>query len=309
MNEAITKSMSPSTMKEGFERQSLYAVIVTYHPDESVYNNIERVLEFYSYIVIVDNTEVGESDDLLTHFSNVERVEIIANCDNKGIAEALNQGVARSEELGATWVTTFDQDSYLLEDYPSLIQSYINDISSKGRLPVFGCSHIDPSQVEVAKKWQESINAGFQAVDEVITSGMTFSVMTWRLLNGFDSQLFIDFVDHDFCAMARNNNISCLITKKPVLVHALGDQTTHRFFHKRVRTSNHSPFRRYYMARNTVVYAKRYRAKCPDIVFAYCRHLLFEQIKILLFEREKGKKILSFIRGVFDGLMGGVGRI
>lgn len=303
------KMMQQDIQNSRFDSNKLFAVIVTFYPNDSVLKNIKNILEYYPAVIIVDNTDSKESYKLLSCLKNRLCVEIIYNHKNFGIAEALNQGVRRASELGATWVTTFDQDSWLAVDYPSMIESSIHANSSIEESSIFGCRYIDPSNSGQANLASTYFAKFFETCDEVITSGMTFSVSTWLLLNGFDSELFIDFVDHDFCAKARKVNISCQISIYPVLVHSLGNQSKHKVLWKGVYASNHSPLRRYYMARNTVVYIKRYFRVYPKRAFFHFRQLIRDEVVIILFEKEKIKKMIFHYRGIIDGVRGRLGEI
>lgn len=309
MNVTVTRS-SPliNDLKTDFDGQKFYAVVVTFYPDESVLENIRITLGYYPFVVVVDNTGTDVSKRLLSRLDEKSRVEVICNSENVGIAEALNQAVSRASELGAAWVTTFDQDSWLAVDYPSMVKQGLVESSNREQPPIFGCRYIDPASVNKELHKYTCTGLCFEYIDEVITSGMTFSVKTWKVLGGFDSQLFIDFVDNDFCAKARIKNIECLITKRPVLVHSLGSLDVRKFFWKKLYSRNHMPLRCYYIARNVVIYARRYRKNSPENVVGHLKRVLKKQIIIILIEEKKTLKIFASFVGAIDGFLGKIGK-
>jgi rhamnosyltransferase len=86
--------------------------MITYNPETITIENIHKLLFQSEKIVIVDNGSSNEVIyEVIRTFQNDERVEIILNEDNLGIAAALNIGVRRAIEMEYAWLATFDQDS------------------------------------------------------------------------------------------------------------------------------------------------------------------------------------------------------
>ena len=288
------------------------AVMVTYRPDESVLDNIASFLAVYRFLVIVDNTEQKHSDDPLVSLDEDDAVVLIRNGKNTGIATAINIGCSAAINHGATWITTFDQDSTLLANYPAMITDYLKALSIEDNShtpePIFGCTTVERSD-NPNSEIVTCDEMDFAPQNEVITSGMSFSSRTFADLRGFDDSFFIDFVDHDFCAKARCANIPVVISEKAILAHELGNQSHHTIFGKRLTTTNHAAFRRYYRARNSILYAKRYRKAFPALVRKHLRLMIREQVMVLLFERKKIQKTKAIVLGCIDGIRGKVGTV
>jgi rhamnosyltransferase len=70
------------------------------------------------------------------------------------------------------------------------------------------------------------------------------------------------------------------------LLHSLGRITFHRFFGRKVMTTNHSPERRYYIHRNRLALIWRYRAKDIEWAFGEFKGGIVDTIKVLLFEEQ-----------------------
>ena len=47
-------------------------------------------------------------------------------------------------------------------------------------------------------------------VDKCITSASLVPVSAWNDVGGFNEELFIDFVDHDFCAKLKEHGLSLI---------------------------------------------------------------------------------------------------
>lgn len=285
--------------------ENIIAVVITYHPTQAAIDNILGIIEYYDELVVVDNSEEGSLLKRLAH----QNISVIENKNNLGIAEALNQGVWRAKELGADWVSTFDQDSILLCDLPAILKEFLADLDGATPTPILGCDYRNPVVSDISPTAVSEQHILFESATHVITSGMSFSVKTFDKVGDFKSDLFIDYVDYDFCTRAALKGISCYITTTPTLLHSLGDQTKHNFFSREIVTTNHSPLRRYYMIRNCIWYTREYSKMFPEQI-RECRLAMFNScLFMVLFEKQKVKKILYTLKGGWDGLLRRLGRI
>ena len=98
------------------------AGIVSYNPcKERLMDNIKSIISQVAYVIIVDNGSANYTQFSAQLSVLGDKIIIIRNTDNKGIACALNQIMEQGEILGATWVLTLDQDSICPTN---LIQEY-----------------------------------------------------------------------------------------------------------------------------------------------------------------------------------------
>ena len=282
------------------------AVMVTYFPNDDVFENAKVLLEYFDGLVVVDNTDeeiTGGITDKLSILEDLPYVTILRNFKNLGIAEALNQGCNKAIEMGASWITTFDQDSKLCSSLPEIIkQNYCQQKLLKNQL-IVGASYLDPDVVDSNVFRHRSLNdISFCPASELISSGMSFPASLYKDLGGFDSALFIDMVDHDFCIKALLNGVSLYQTTHPVMIHSVGQRTAHHLFGRVFYTTNHSALRKYYYSRNTIIIFKRYVLKAPFRSFRHLLRLVKIFFRMLLFETEKAEKIISVLNGVVDGI-------
>jgi rhamnosyltransferase len=95
-----------------------------------------------------------------------------------------------------------------------------------------------------------------------------------------------------------------VLARKPLMQHAIGDSTIHKLPWKKTGTSNHSPLRRYYRARNLLVLTREYLYVEPTwILSALCSHIK-SLILMCLFEEDVTTKLMYSAMGVFDGAVG-----
>ena len=121
---------------------------------------------------------------------NWKNITIIKNGKNEGIAKALNQMFEFAIEQQYEYVLTLDQDSVCPDN---IIEEY-NKYLDEHKL-----GSLCPQCVDRNFK-SELNNEDVIEVDKCITSASLVPVSAWNDVGGFNEELFIDFVDHDFCA-------------------------------------------------------------------------------------------------------------
>ena len=112
--------------------------------------------------------------------------------------------------------------------------------------------------------------------------------------------MFIDFVDFDYSIKMYLNGFKIYRINYNGLLHEIGHSKVYRFLGLRFVSSNHSPFRQYYMARNPIIMSKKY----PKYYKMNARIgiELSNLFVILAFEKNKWKKIKRRFAGICDGL-------
>lgn len=284
---------------------NISAVYVTYHPDmQYLTRSLERVLPQVQNVIIVDNSEAIDAQRKVQEIAS-QRVSVLTQGSNLGIAAALNIGCREAMRLGADWVLTLDQDSIVPESMISEYETYIEENSSKkiGALgPMFKFCQEDvlPSDGRVIE------------VKALITSGCCINLQAFQKVGGFKENLFIDAVDTEYSWNLRKNGYQLFQFHTLVLEHHLGNQPFHvRVFGKRIMTiTNHNALRCYYISRNSKKISDYYQDVFPDEALAYRKKGIKQAIMVLLFEHNKMEKLYMIHRGTQDyrkGLMGKYG--
>lgn len=267
------------------------AVIVLYNPDiERLNQNIEAIFPQVDGIVLVDNG----SNNLDEVRNNVTcEVQYVTNEKNMGIAKALNEGFEFAIEHDYDWVLTLDQDSVsdknLIEIYKKYM--YLPDIG------MLTCNFIDRhSKIPL----EDEKNEEYYTVSRCITSASFCSVEAYKKSGGFDDEMFIDFVDYDYSIKMYLSGYKIYRINYDGLLHELGRSKTHNILGLKFVTVDHSAFRHYYLARNSIIMSKKYPKyyKKSAIIVDEIRKIAV----ILLFEKQKWQKIRRRFSGVKDGI-------
>lgn len=281
------------------------AVVVTYQPPATVMENVTRLLEQFSLVVVVDNGSNTESAAVLSSLEREKRCHLIRNAKNLGIASALNQGLRLAIAEGFGWVATFDQDSTIT---PGFVQGLLHAYDScpfRDRVALIAPGVTYPESNP--KNSSATTAPDFELIRVALTSGSLFRTGVLTTVGYYDESLFIDYVDYDFCLRLQKAGYALIRANRAVLQHRLGTAETHSLLGRTFTLKSHSAWRRYFITRNRVILYRRYCFSFP----AWCLHDLMwffaELAKIILFEQAKAAKLASVAKGLIHGLIGKTG--
>lgn len=291
-DELNSKKLSP---------EHICAVVVTYYPDKGFVGRFAVIAEQVGCIVIVDNGSDPLAVDMLNHFSLRSNVQLILNQDNLGVATALNQGVRCAKSRGYRWALTFDQDTAPGGRMVETLMGVYANFDRGEKLAVLGSNYTtegnvkrQPSEVDDCYSWIEKRN--------VITSGSLISIAAFDVIGSFRDGFFIDHVDTEYCLRARSKGFKIILTRMPIMQHAIGAGSTHLLLWRRTGTTNHSPLRRYYNARNLFVLVREYFFREPIWAISTLYSWTKALVLVCLFERERFTKLKSMASGILHGL-------
>lgn len=270
----------------------ILAGITLYNPDIALLeSNLNAVSGQVDGVVMCDNGSGNLRDVKKKVLSHFPRAHLIENGENLGIAAALNRIFLYAQENGFSWVLTLDQDSVCPDGMVSAFQRHMDT-------PRVGC--LCPMVYDRAAQKMEGIPEGdVQEIRRCITSGAMSPVSAWEEAGGFCEEMFIDYVDFDFCARLLEHDYRILRLNGVVLNHSVGNATPHRLMSKRFFTLNHPPARKYYQIRNGIYYARAHRRVVRKREVAlYVMNLFF---KTMLYESDKWRKCKAMLAGVWDG--------
>lgn len=285
----------------GVSNTDIAAVIITYHPDlTEILKNVAAVVTQVSIVIIVDNSD---TITLTPQMFDNERVHLIPNGGNMGIAHALNSGVREAEKLGHTWVLTMDQDSLLPTSYVDGLLTRINADGNKEKIASVAGAFLD---------FDGTLNTvpslGLHEVPYLITSANLVRISALNDVSGFRDEFFIDYVDYDISFKLRRAGWRVLQYPDVIFDHRIGESRRRSMSGLNFRVSNHSALRRYYIARNRIVFAKENFPTNPKFAVMDIFRLLKDQVKIGLAEEKKVAKSKAFYYGLLDALTGKLGK-
>ena len=283
------------------------AIIVSYNPDSNLFDSINLLLNQVEKVIIVDN---GSKEKYVKYIKSIneDKIEIILNKENLGIATALNIGVRKALENGYVWILTMDQDSKASPDMVKKMFNVYNSINREERKDILS---IFPNFVdERIQSIEENSNMNsYEYVDADITSGNLLRKEVFEKVGFFDDSLFIDLVDTDFCMRLNEKGIKMIKIRDAVLYHSLGESKTIKGILGSFNTSNHSALRRYYMTRNRFYIWEKYKGLNSFTLNRDKKLFKKEFVKIILGEKDKVNKIKMVLRGYKDYKKGIKGKL
>lgn len=263
------------------------AVIVLYNPEVSVLDNISSYIDSVDKFYIVDNSEEKNIllIDTLKEYSNTYYLD---NNGNQGIAHALNVGCNKAIDDGYDWILTMDQDSFVFEGMIETLLEYRAD----------NVAIVSPFHADKYFPFHKT-DMPIQEILSVATSGNLLNLKIFEKIGIFEEKLFIDYVDTEYCLRANIAGYKVLLVSNAILKHKLGEISQHIFLGKKFYTSNHNYIRRYYNARNRFYVYDKYSVY-DDYIREDKKTFLKEIVKIILFEKDKIKKVYYILLGLWD---------
>lgn len=250
--------------------------VVLYNPSMDVCQNVLTYLPFLEYLVVADNSD-KKSEDLVDALRSLDRVVYLDMHGNKGIAAALNKGLAYLGEMNCEYALTMDQDSrFPIEDIEQI----------KTALEKY-CVHYSVLGLNFNQPFTDKTD-DIKDVNCWITSGNFVNLEAFRAVGGFNEDLFIDYVDIEFDYKIRKCGGKIGYLKYYSLIHGIGNPIPIHVLGKTFYSMNHSPVRQYYRYRNS-------RFLCgTDLGFFgkyYLKEILVNIPKMLIFEKTDKKKL------------------
>lgn len=276
------------------------AVVVLYHPGDDLLENIASYGSQVDVLFAVDNSE-GETSSVVRELGRIGNVTYRANGRNLGVARALNIGAELAREQGCDYLLTMDQDS---RAEPGMVDELCACLGSP---PAPGIGIVAPFLS--TKPGQAPPGAvRCEDVPTAMTSGSLLSLAAFRTVGPFMEELFVDFVDIEYCLRLRSRGFRIVRANRAVLAHHVGQVLKFRLFSRDLYLTSHSPLRKYYKTRNRFFVSDRYKSVFP----AFCRadriRFCLELLRLLFFERDKREKLAMMRKGYADYRRGRMGR-
>jgi rhamnosyltransferase len=244
------------------------AVVVTFNPELAALNRLiawlgTRVLA----VCIVDNASNNYSAIKQMIATSIElqhcqqKIHLIEQNRNFGIASAQNRGIGKAKELTSTHIVLFDQDSEPVDEMLEELLIALSTIELR-KVPVacVGPNYLDERQnnpppfirfegLKLVRAICEPSQPIVQ-VDYLIASGSLIPMSTLDAVGCMREDLFIDYVDIEWGLRAKQKGFQSFGVCNALMRHSLGDAPI-KVFGKAVPT--HSPIRHYYHFRNAVL--------------------------------------------------------
>lgn len=273
------------------------SIIVSYNPDiDLLKENLNSIVKQVDKVLVVDNG--SQNIAFIKKIVNEAGSSILQLHSNMGIAVALNSGMSYFQNLHYDWIMTLDQDSIAPKNLIKQLTS-VNEFKEKN-VGIIAADFIDRTQGETITTRSGVVEYS----KRVITSGSLTNVEVWKQVCGFDNQLFIDYVDHDFNQRIINMGFKIYQVSDLQLSHSLGKEISPKsnflakiFSRQRKGHAEHSAFRQYYIYRNGIIFIKRYSKRS---MYDFLK--LTSDIRWIFLFSQPIQQLISALHGVWDGL-------
>lgn len=280
------------------QRSQIGIVTVLYNPCPADLAQLMDMAASYQG-VIIDNSPTAQFMDGETGLMNY-----IHNRNNKGIAEAQNQGLhfLMDKKRDITHIVFLDQDSRVSDDYPLSIAREFERISQSKKLAFLGPS---VENVRTGKEYKSVIHHDQQCTDdgfvprrEVISSGGCTTIECLKVIGLNDARLFIDFVDFEWCWRANDQGYICGITRNLFMSHEVGRKSISIAGYLIIISA---PGRYFYQFRNYLWLARRKYVPLQWKIATGIKHAA-RMFYFPLFVHSGGQCWKNMVKGIFAGL-------
>ncbi|OEF23134.1 hypothetical protein A1QC_12780 [Vibrio rumoiensis 1S-45] len=243
-----------------------------------------------------------------------ENIKLITLNDNVGIAKALNIGIDYVKEQSYKYCLLLDQDSE--PDYKLVngLTEFFNNKSDINDIALIAPSYFDKALGRNASFIQKNkytmgrtLAMGEEPIEAsyVITSGTLLNLSCYDKIGPMNEELFIDFVDIEWCLRANYKGYKILGLPWLRMEHEIGDKPV-KFLGKEY--VNHSAIRHYYYFRNVFMLLRMKHVPIQwkvSEVFKYIPRFI-----VYAFSTEnKREQVLYMTKGMFHGIIGRFGKL
>ncbi|HET7591666.1 MAG TPA: glycosyltransferase family 2 protein [Rhodanobacteraceae bacterium] len=296
---------------------SVAAVLVSHHPDLALLRaSLDALAAQAGWVVVVDNASPGPGVRAIC--AGYRNVEFVPLPENRGLAAALNEGVAHARARPrVSHVLLMDQDSVPETGMVDALKRVMDRLTETRKVAAVGPRFRDPREASDAPFVRIRFPVNRQllcdgdraevACDFLITSGSLIPLAVLDAVGGMEEGLFIDNVDLEWCFRATDRGYALFGVCDARMLHHHGAE--------RQRVPGlprgivvHTPQRLFYMMRNRVLLYRRTYTPARWVAQDLPRMV----VKLLLFSllvRPRRANLRWMLRGLRAGLRGQTGAL
>jgi rhamnosyltransferase len=304
----LDPAQAESDSVETPHRSRICAVIVTYNIGEALHLCVDAIQDQVGHVLIVDNGSDETTQRELNRLKTSNLITVILNARNEGVARAFNQAVGWARNKGFQWILTLDHDS---EATPGMVDELVRGYEALDRagirnVGILAASPFDQN-IQQYLEYPPRENGGLPLYGgEVISSGSLIPLRVFEKVGLFNEDLFIYFVDVDFCKRVMRAEFGTYICPEAVLLHQEGLKKRHKFLWIDAWYDHYGKVSRYYITRNTFYVMRKLHLSRSDFR-VLIRRLRIDHRNILLFDEKRFSVLWFSLRGLIDGVRGKVG--
>jgi len=278
------------------QKKDIAGTVILYNSPLEVRDNISTYINQISKLYVIDNS-TNPNKELIKELEKINKVEYISLNGNKGIAFALNYAAEQALSENYNLLLTMDDDTKT----PDNMIDQMIDIWNNYAYPIgilSGVHHIKPD------------NASYRTLPYTLTSGNLLNLDAYKKIGGFNDDLFIDHVDHEYGLRLNNNGYQVIEIPRIRLIHQLGYSRQIKIGRYVIGNyGSHSPTRLYYFARNGLYLARCYYKSEPYFVWTVLKELAKRFFKASFLQDNREYRLKMLINGIVDGWKGKLGEL
>ena len=277
-------------------------VIVLYHPEVKLLQQVLEALDNQvDMIHLVDNS----SCDNRTILPQIECIEYTPLYENRGIAAAQNIGIRRLQEQGCRYILLADQDSIATPNLVSELKrryrilSHLYDVAAVGPMPINrhnGAPYIEQRDERILRHFRHE-GYTFLEAHSIIASFSFISAKALNIVGEMCEDLFIDFVDQEWCWRARQCGLRVFVAPDLHFSHEQGRYSRQLGLGLNIS----SPPRLYFQIRN-LLWLSRAEISPRSWRRRNLKKMCYKIIGYPLLVAPRMDYLKSIIRGLNDGL-------
>lgn len=276
------------------ENKDMVGIVLVNYNGAKVQNDCIRSLLASDYpdfkIIIVDNASKDNSLEMLKEFDD-ERILLIKESENWGVAKGNNIGIRKSIELGCSHTLLLNNDTEVAPDFLFVLLEAKEPIAvpkiyyyGSNKLWYAGGKLIDRKGRNEHLYYKEEDKEGLKFVeycDYAPTCCMLIDNEVFDEVGMMDEKYFLYHDDVDFCYRLKKGGYRIKFCPGSVIYHKVSSSSG----------GEESPISIYYCNRNRFYYIKKFKMGCYPYFFSW----LSRKIKIVL-SRFKGTDEWYYIK-------------
>lgn len=285
---------------EFMNKNNILGIVITYNADvRELIENICQYLDYINELIVWQNSLLSEAErQQIIDYTDKEKVTFQGNGNNVGIAAALNWSISYAKTKNYQYLMSMDQDSYWVNAEHYLKQIALFDDS---KALIFGPKTISVDDGEQINHTKIEANV-YREVDFVITSGAIYDIKLFSEIGLFPKEYFIDAIDEEICYRALKYGYKTVCIQDAFLKQHFGEHTHKKILGRTIIVANYAAFRYFYIVRNHIWLANSGLVKGKTKWLIIYNYVFSPLLKVLLIEKNKGKKLKAIFKGVFLGL-------
>ena len=271
-------------------------ICVLYNPSQEILNRWFSLSSLKNENIVfcfIDNSTKNHKNDI------PDCSVYICNGKNLGIAEAQNKGIEYAIDNNFGYTVFFDQDSTITYEYIDQIVNEYNRIKNfVPNIGILGPTVINISTNEPYKSQNVKSIHNFKIVGCLISSGTIIETNTLKKVGFMDKEMFIDYVDFEWCWRAKSKGYVSVMTELVTIEHKVGE-IDKNFLSFPIIISK--PIRYYYQYRNWIWLCRRLYVPL-DFKIKNGLRKIFELIYVPFISNNDISILKKMLRGIKDGI-------